>query len=46
MFENSVCLYSPSEKKRMKEMKEIVGLHGPLAVNVDATMWHDYLGAC
>ena len=25
-------------------MKQIVGLHGPLAVNVDATMWHDYLG--
>ena len=25
-------------------MKELVGLHGPLAVNVDATMWHDYLG--
>ena len=43
MFENSVCLYSPSETTRMKE---IVGLHGPLAVNVDATLWHDYLGAC
>lgn len=27
-------------------MKELVGLHGPLAVNVDATMWHDYLGTC
>lgn len=27
-------------------MKELVGLHGPLAVNVDATMWHDYLGEC
>lgn len=26
-------------------MKELVGLHGPLGVNVDATMWHDYLGA-
>ena len=25
-------------------MKQLVGLHGPLAVNVDATMWHDYLG--
>lgn len=25
------------------EMKQLVGLHGPLAVNVDATMWHDYL---
>ena len=25
-------------------MKELVGLHGPLGVNVDATMWHDYLG--
>ena len=25
-------------------MKEIIGLHGPMAVNVDATMWHDYLG--
>ena len=27
-------------------MKDIVGQHGPLAVNVDATMWHDYLGMC
>ena len=26
------------------DMKTYVGLHGPLAVNVDATMWHDYLG--
>ena len=25
-------------------MKQLVGLHDPLAVNVDATMWHDYLG--
>ena len=25
-------------------MKQLVGLHGPLGVNVDATMWHDYLG--
>ena len=25
-------------------MKSLVGLHGPVGVNVDATMWHDYLG--
>ena len=25
-------------------MKPVIALHGPLAVNVDATMWHDYLG--
>ncbi|KAL9972202.1 hypothetical protein ACROYT_G018462 [Oculina patagonica] len=31
-------------KTESTRMKELVGLHGPLAVNVDATMWHDYLG--
>lgn len=35
------AVLNPSESTRMKEL---VGLHGPLAVNVDATMWHDYLG--
>ena len=25
-------------------MKPLVGLHGALGINVDATMWHDYLG--
>ncbi|XP_068703274.1 cathepsin O-like [Montipora foliosa] len=33
-----------SDNKTEERMKQIVGLHGPLAVNVDATMWHDYLG--
>ena len=31
-------------KTEVTGMKPLVGLHGPLAVNVDATMWHDYLG--
>lgn len=31
-------------KTEQTEMKQLVGLYGPLAVNVDATMWHDYLG--
>lgn len=31
-------------KEENTRMKDLVGQHGPLAVNVDATMWHDYFG--
>lgn len=33
-------------RKENTRMKDLVGQHGPLGVNVDATMWHDYLGEC
>jgi len=38
------CLLNMVNKTEVTGMKPLVGLHGPLAVNVDATMWHDYLG--
>ncbi|XP_032230287.2 cathepsin O [Nematostella vectensis] len=35
------CLNSTTDE--LKQMKPIVALIGPMAVNVDATMWHDYI---